>query len=120
MHSLEKPLLIYDGSCGFCQKWVDRLKIVTKEKLEFAPFQEVANDFPQIPEVEFTKSVFLIEPNGKITRAAHAAFRALALSKWWGWALFLYTYLPGFAFLSEWVYRVIARNRSTSCNIHVQ
>ncbi len=112
-----KPLLIYDGDCGFCKQWIERFRRITGDRVEYAPSQEVGDRYPQISRQQFLESVWLIEPNGKITAAAEAVFRALATSKWWRWLLFLYRTLPGFAPLSEWIYRWVAKHRSTQCTI---
>ena len=45
----EKPLLVYDGNCGFCRLWIDRWRVITGDRLLYAPFQEAAEQFPQIP-----------------------------------------------------------------------
>ena len=37
-----KPLLIWDGDCDFCRKWVDRWRHVTRDRVDYAPYQEVA------------------------------------------------------------------------------
>ena len=73
-----KPLLIFDGKCGFCRIWIDYWKQLTGEAIDYAPSQEVAGEYPQIPRENFTRSVQLVEPNGEIFSGAHAVFRTLA------------------------------------------
>ena len=48
-HSTDRPLLIYDGECSFCRFWVDDWKDLTGDRVAYAPFQEVADQFPEIP-----------------------------------------------------------------------
>jgi hypothetical protein len=59
----------------------------------------------------FREAVHLREPSGVWTRGAEAVFRALAVAPGRGWPLRLYRRLPGFAAVSEWVYRLVAGQR---------
>ena len=52
-----KPLLVYDGDCGFCRRWIDRWKILTGDKVDYAPFQEAAKRFHHIPKKKFQEAV---------------------------------------------------------------
>lgn len=105
------PLLVYDGECSFCRLWVERWKGLTGGRVRYAPFQEVANDFPKIPLEKFEQSVQLIVPSGDVFSGAHAAFQALAYAPGKGWMLWIYKYVPGFSAVSEWFYRLIAAHR---------
>jgi predicted DCC family thiol-disulfide oxidoreductase YuxK len=107
-----KPLLIYDGRCGFCRKWVGRWRAITGDRVEYAPSQEVAANFPQIPEAEFRRSVQLIDMDGRVLSGAEAAFRAVAYAPRRGACYWAYQHVPGFATLSEALYRLVARHRT--------
>ncbi|MCI0612886.1 DUF393 domain-containing protein, partial [bacterium] len=72
--SAQKPILIYDGDCGFCKLWIARWKQITADKVDYAPYQEAASQFPQIPEDDFRKSVQFIDADGKISKGAEAVF----------------------------------------------
>lgn len=76
---MTRPLLIFDGDCGFCRAWIARWRQLTGPAVDYAPYQEVAGRYPQIPREAFTRAVHLVEPDGRITRAAEAVFRALEL-----------------------------------------
>ncbi len=105
------PLLVYDGDCSFCRLWIDRWKIVTRDRVEYAPFQEVSSRFPQIPRENFVKSVQLILPGGEVLEGAHAVFRTLAYAPGQGSKLWAYENVPGVAPVSEAVYRLVAGHR---------
>lgn len=111
MTTLPRPLLVYDGDCAFCRRWIARWRRVTGEGVDYAPYQEVAARFPAVPLERFKSAVQLIEPDGRVSQAAEAALRALAHAPGWGWLLWLYEHLPPFAAASEWAYRRVARNR---------
>ncbi len=103
-----KPLLVYDADCGFCRYWVKRWQHVTVDRINYAPYQEVASDFPEIPISAFEKSVKLILENGEVLSGAEAVLRALNSRI----LLWCYYNLPGFAPLSEIVYRFVANHRT--------
>ncbi|HEY6865790.1 MAG TPA: lipase maturation factor family protein, partial [Candidatus Eisenbacteria bacterium] len=105
------PLLVYDGDCGFCRAWIARWRHATGERVEYAPYQEVAPQHPGIPLEAFRRSVQLIEPDGSRCEGAEAVFRALAYAPGGGWPLRLYRGLPGFAAASEACYRAVASHR---------
>ncbi len=109
---MEKPLLIFDGDCGFCRIWIARWKRFTHGKVDYAASQDVGKDFPDIPPEEFQKAVQLIEPDGRRSSAAEAVFRALRYggSPVWLW---MYEHLPGFAPLAEFFYGIVAGHRPT-------
>jgi len=108
---LEKPLFIYDGECGFCRKWVARLRSICGDRLDYKAFQDCAHDYPQISASSFQKSVYIIQPNGTYHAAAQAVFMALAL-RWETRLPFLaYRYLPFFPQIAEACYRWVAAHR---------
>jgi predicted DCC family thiol-disulfide oxidoreductase YuxK len=81
MTLLLRPLLIFDGACGFCRAWIARWRQYTGEAVDYAPYQEVADRFPHIPREAFARAVHLVEPDGTVTQAAAAVFRTLELCR---------------------------------------
>ncbi|HEY2952270.1 MAG TPA: lipase maturation factor family protein [Verrucomicrobiae bacterium] len=132
----DKPLLIFDGDCAFCRRWITRWKQTTGERVDYVPLQSatIAAQFPELSLEQLESAVHLVEPNGRVTRGAEAVFRALAVARRpqergrlvrenrpdenhadeasaLHWPLWLYENVPGFAPVSELAYRVIAANR---------
>ena len=105
-----KPLLIYDGECEFCKTHVARLRRRSGGALEFIPYQEAAGRIGAIDERDLRHAVHLVEPDGRVTRAAEAIFRALAVGGRRR-LLWMYRHVPGFARASEAGYRWAARHR---------
>lgn len=108
---VKRPLLLYDGGCGFCRAKVAQWRNVTGDAVDYEPYQEAGADFPWIPRTAFAEAVFLVEPDGRTTRAAEAILRALELGghpfgariyRASGWARALF----------EGLYRWVARNRT--------
>ena len=102
-----KPLLVYDSTCDFCRYWIAQWQHATGDQVDYAPYQEVAADFPEIPLSAFENSVQLILQNGTVLSGAEAVLRALNN----GSLLWCYYRLPGFANVSEGIYRLIAQHR---------
>ena len=113
MPPIKKPLLIYDGDCQLCTRLVRRGQHITKDRVDYAPFQETAPRFPEIAQARFEASVQLVLPSGEIFEGAEAVFRTLAVVPGRGGWLRLYSKIPGFALVSEAAYRWISRNRKT-------
>ena len=110
---LRIPLLIYDGDCPFCRFWVERWKHRIGTAVSFAPYQEAAHLFPEIPLERFRAAAQLRDTDGNFSSGAEAVFRALACAPGASrrWLLWTYRHVPLFAVLSEAVYRWIARRR---------
>jgi predicted DCC family thiol-disulfide oxidoreductase YuxK len=75
--AFDKPLLIYDGDCQFCQHWVARWHARTGDRIEFRPLQQ-----PRllrrlgVPLSAALRSVQLVTPDGKRYEGTDAVFRA--------------------------------------------
>jgi predicted DCC family thiol-disulfide oxidoreductase YuxK len=106
-----RPLLIYDGDCRFCQVWVDHWRALTGDRVDYAASQAVGSQHPDIPQEAFARAVQLVMPDGTVTSGAEAVFRALRYAPRRGWLLWLYQHVPGFAPVSEGIYRLVARSR---------
>lgn len=107
---LMRPLLAFDGDCGFCRKWVVRWHRLARGRVDVAPAQEVAHRFPHVPREQYDSSVVLFEPDGTTTFAAEAVLRMLALggTRWPSWC---YRHVPGAAWMLERAYRFVAHHR---------
>ena len=107
-----RPVLIYDGDCGFCRRWIARLPPETRSRVDTRPFQEAAELFPNISLEQFQASVQLVQPDGSVYEGAQAVFRTLACNPNHGWLLWMYLKVPGVALVTEYLYRLVARNRN--------
>lgn len=107
----EKPLLIYDGACQFCGRWIARWRKTSGDRVGYEPYQDVVTQFPQITLSDFASAVQFVDTDGTVYDAAEAVFRARACSPRRGALLWAYQRVPGFASTSEAVYRFVARRR---------
>ena len=110
--NLTKPLMIFDGDCGFCRHWIERWRRRTGDRIDYAPYQQVADKFPGIACDEFMNAVQLIEPCGARYSGAQAAFCLLYHTQHWDWVWWLYAHVPLVAPLMNVGYRFIASHRN--------
>lgn len=118
---LYRPTFIYDGDCPFCCRWAGRLKKMTRGCVLFRPYQEGIEDlqekYPTLTLEKCKEAVQLLEKfdNGSkaIVSGAEAIFAALDWSRVTLYQIphVLYIEIPPFAWLSEAIYRWIAKSR---------
>jgi len=108
----EKPLMAWDGNCGFCHYWVIKWKIMTADKVVYKPFQEVHANFPDIGLKYFRQAIRFIDTDGRIFTGPGAVFQALhKYGSKWRWVMPLYQSFWPFRFLSDQFYAFVSANR---------
>jgi len=70
----KKPMMVFDGNCGFCKYWIVKWMKITKLTVDYKPFQEIAHEFKDIPLDYFKSAVRYIDLNGKVTSGPDAAY----------------------------------------------
>ena len=104
-----RPVLVFDGDCGFCRLWIERWRRATRGKVDDEPFQTAAVNHPEVARKDFAEAVHLFEA-GRTSRGAEAVLRALAHAPGLSLLPRLYA-MPGVAPVAEAVYRFIAERR---------
>lgn len=107
---MDQPILIYDDSCGFCRKWVMRLKRWdTRDRIRLLPLQ--ADEAPRIagvPRERLELAAHLVRPDGRVFAGAAAA-RELCGYLPGGALVGVIFRIPGMMPVAERTYRWIAR-----------
>ncbi|MBN1210569.1 MAG: lipase maturation factor family protein [Myxococcaceae bacterium] len=107
-----RPLVLYDGDCGFCRRWVARWQARTGGHVRFLPATPPLRWLFGVRRGEARRAMQLIEPSGASFQGAEAAFRMLRFSPRrgtrWGARVGL---LPGVRTVARGVYRLIASHR---------
>jgi predicted DCC family thiol-disulfide oxidoreductase YuxK len=107
-----KPVLVFDGGCGFCRLWIERWRGATGDRVEYLPAEKAPERFPKLTSDELSEAVHLVEPGGRTSRGAEAVFRSLAFAggihRLW---LAGYERVPPLRYASEAAYRVVAARR---------
>ena len=110
----DRPLVIYDGDCGFCRLWIARWMQRTGDRVRYETSQAVGALYPEIPPSSFAKSVQLVLPDGRSFSGAEAVARLLAIPAESGVFLWAYRNVPGAAQIAELAYRTVAGHRSAA------
>ncbi len=106
-----RPLVIYDGDCGFCRAWIARWKAFTGDRVDYEPARTAAARFPEIPAERYAEAVQFVDTDGSVVGGAEAVFRTLATVPGRRWTLGAYRRIPGVAPVTEAAYRFIASRR---------
>lgn len=107
-----RPLLVWDGACGFCKYWVLFIKARTGDSIDFEPYQDVHQKFRDIPFEEFKKASRLIEPSGVVHTGPDSLYACMRYFRrpnhfWHQW----YSRSLFFERLSDSGYQLISGNR---------
>ncbi len=105
-----RPIMVFDGDCGFCRLWIERWRAATGERVDYKPYQSEAARHPEVPRERFAEAVHLIEPNGRVSSGAQAVLRTLSYVPGASWLPAVYA-LPGFAPVAQAAYRFVAARR---------
>src|SRR5438094_8515916 len=95
-----KPLMIWDGECHFCKRWIERWREITRGKVDYATYQDAAHRFPEMPVEQFKRAVALIEPGGEAVFAADPVHRSLRCRSSRNWLARSYDHIRDFAAVS--------------------
>lgn len=114
-----RPIIIWDGECAFCARWITKWRKITGGKVEYLPFQSLEADengrlkkIPSLSVGECKRAVQLVMPDGEVYSGAEAVFRALHSAGKSKLGITLYRHIPGFKAISECLYGYIASHRS--------
>ncbi|MBU8898009.1 lipase maturation factor family protein [Corallococcus sp. M34] len=107
-----RPLVLYDGDCGFCLRWVRRWMERTEGRVRFEPSRWWLRALFGISREEARRAMQFIEPQGRRSSGAEAVFRLLTWSPHVGtrWLAAL-GLLPGVRQAAGGVYARVARHR---------
>lgn len=108
---LDRPVLVWDGDCGFCKRSVRHLGAELGARVRYVSYQSFLPYFPRLRREDFERSVHFIEPDGGVYRGAEAIFKALSWRPNGSLLMGIYRRSAIFALLVEWGYRRVARNR---------
>jgi lipase maturation factor 1 len=108
---MPKPLVIYDGDCNFCKRWIHRWHAHVGSAVDFEPYQTAAQRFPSVPRHRFEKAMHFVDCDGSMVAGAEAAFRLFDKGRKRSRLYWMYRNVPGFKPLAEAMYGLIARHR---------
>ncbi len=110
---LSQPVLLYDGDCGFCRLWVERLRRWDRKgAIRCVPAQERAAvaGLPPIDDDALDRAMHLVMPDGTVFAGGRAVPAVLQYLPGWRWLGGLFR-LPGAPWVTDMVYSNIAKRR---------
>lgn len=115
---LLRPLVLFDGDCGFCRRWVSRWRERMGGRVLFLPARPLPRWLLGVRKRDARRAMLLIEPSGARYSGAEAVFRMLGRSPHRGtrWAAALGR-LPGALQVSQAIYGVIASHRTGAARV---
>lgn len=115
MLKLDKPLLLFDGDCGFCEWSIDHLRKIDQDsKFQIASYQSIAEEDLKSVGLDYEKcehALQLIGTSGKVHSGIFAFNHFLLRYSPWNLLLIPLYLFPPFLLLEHGVYRAIANNR---------
>lgn len=113
--------LLYDDSCGFCQRWVPTWGSTLRHLgYDIAPLQ---SDWVRarlgLSDVEVFDDIRLLLRDDSQVKGADV-YRYFMRRIWWVWPLYVLTIMPGLRWIFDRAYRTFANNRfgfSKACGL---
>ena len=119
---LNRPVLLYDGDCGFCLKWIRRLERwdVHRRILCLPSDQRGAiEDLPPLSDEALNRAMHLITPEGQVFAGGRAVPEMLPYLRGGRWLRPIFS-IPGIQAVTNRVYGWVAEHRhdlgSASCD----
>lgn len=122
----QQPLgwILYDGSCGFCRRWVPFWENVLRRRgFKIAPLQaDWVRSKLQLNEADLLRDLRLLLADDSQVCGADV-YRYATRRIWWAWPVYLFSITPGLRYVFDWGYRTFAANRyqvSSACRLNIQ
>lgn len=104
--------MVWDGACAFCAYWVEHWQQGTGNAIDYAPYQEVAERFPDINRRHFMMASRLIETDGQIFSGPRSAYRTFTYgASSWAFMDRWYSEKAWFRKLSDRLYHWVTKHR---------
>jgi predicted DCC family thiol-disulfide oxidoreductase YuxK len=113
---MTEPIFLYDGNCGFCTYWVSYWRQLTSG-VDYATLESKQKHFEKNIGATYFDSVHLVRIDGTITSGGEAVVELLSYAPSREYPLWMYRHLPGFAPLSEWIYKKLSSCRDCGASI---
>ncbi|GAA2090288.1 DUF393 domain-containing protein [Actinomadura alba] len=107
----ERPLLIYDGDCGFCTASVGFVRRRVPASAEIVAFQDTDLGALGTTRERAAREVLWVDRHGRVSGGAQAAARLLMDAGGAWWPLGAVARVPPVRWIAIGLYRLIAANR---------
>lgn len=107
----KKPVVLYDGECNFCKKWVKEMRKTTGETVDYIPYQEGCNVYKEVSREACQLAVQLIDEEKHVHSGMEVLYWLLYRSNRYRWLYKLYLKSGLFRCFSNAVYHWVMKNR---------
>lgn len=104
-------VLVYDGDCGFCRKWIRRMRAWFSTHPEAVPWQETDLAELGLSEDQCRLAVQFVDTAGVVWSGSDAAAQVLRVAGLPYSIAGRVMLLPGVRQIAQWAYAWVARNR---------
>lgn len=111
MERRDRPVLVFDGDCGFCTSSVRFIERYIPADAEIVPFQTADLDALGTTRARAEREVLWVDRTGRVHGAAQAAARVLIAGGGMWAVLGRLMTIPPLSWLAAVVYRLVANNR---------
>lgn len=106
----QKPLMIYDGDCGFCLHWMRKWAVWTGNRIPWATSQTHGALFAQVPADTYDRAVVFVNEAGEWWEGAGAINETFRRTQTFRLFTLLFAFAPARWFINGG-YRFVANNR---------
>lgn len=106
----QKPIMLYDGDCGFCLYWMRKWALWTQNTIPWATSQTHGDLFAQVPVETYDRAVVYVNEAGEWWEGAAAINESFRRANTFKWFTLLFAFLPA-RLLMNGAYRLVANNR---------
>lgn len=103
--------MLYDGDCGFCTHWINRIDGWSRPKVSIAPYQTVDLEPYGVTAERADREVLYIDAGGRVYGGAQAFARLLLTGRAAWRPVGVLLAVPPVRWVAAGVYRVVAKNR---------
>jgi predicted DCC family thiol-disulfide oxidoreductase YuxK len=122
----ERPVLVYDGDCGFCTSFIGFVERHIPTSAEIVAFQSTDLDALGTTKERAAYEALWVDRSGHVYGGAQAVAKLLMDAGGPWWVLGAIARIPPFRWLAHGIYRLIAGNRyripggTTACGLPVR
>lgn len=106
-----RPILVYDGDCGFCTSCVRFVERRLRADADLVAWQHADLDALGVGQAAAERAVQWVTPDGRVSAGAAGVARLLVRAGWPWRALGYLMMVPPVSWLAALAYRLVADNR---------
>ena len=107
----DRGLLIFDGQCGFCRRWVRYMESWLRKHPKAVAWQSLTLSNFGVTEAQCSEAVQFVSRTGKVSSGSDAAAQVLRIAGFPFNIAGLVLLIPGIKWTAQRAYKWVANNR---------